>query len=62
MTKSREYIEYIAKSREICQIYYKKEHSASNCRKLTNFGTEILVYQICNADTVLINVDFAIIG
>ena len=35
------------KLRETCQIYYKEGHSASNCRKLTNFGAEILICQIC---------------
>ncbi|KYQ52696.1 hypothetical protein ALC60_08178 [Trachymyrmex zeteki] len=35
------------KSRETCQICYKEGHSTSNCRKLTNFGTAILVCQIC---------------
>ncbi|KYN11069.1 hypothetical protein ALC57_16787 [Trachymyrmex cornetzi] len=33
--------------REICQICYKEGHLASNCRKLTNWGTEILICQIC---------------
>ncbi|KYN09795.1 hypothetical protein ALC57_18088, partial [Trachymyrmex cornetzi] len=33
--------------REICQICYKEGHLASNCRKLSNSGTEILICQIC---------------
>ena len=32
--------------RETCQICYKKGYSASNCRKITNLGTEILICQI----------------
>ncbi|KAG5339392.1 CSP1 protein, partial [Acromyrmex heyeri] len=28
-------------------ICYKEGHSAANCRKLNNFGTEILICQIC---------------
>ncbi|EGI66698.1 hypothetical protein G5I_04754, partial [Acromyrmex echinatior] len=35
------------KLRETCQICYKEGHSAANCRKLNNFGTEILICQIC---------------
>ncbi|KYN12084.1 hypothetical protein ALC57_15751 [Trachymyrmex cornetzi] len=35
------------KLRETCQICYKEGHSASYCRKLTNFGTKILICQIC---------------
>ena len=35
------------KLQEICQICYQEEHLASNCRKLINFGTEILICQIC---------------
>jgi len=35
------------KLRETCQICYREGHLASNCRKLTNFGTEILICQIC---------------
>ncbi|KYN29430.1 hypothetical protein ALC57_01126 [Trachymyrmex cornetzi] len=31
---------------ETCQICYKEGHSASNCRKVTNLGTEILLCQI----------------
>ena len=33
--------------RETCQICYKEGHSAANCRKLNNFGAEILICQIC---------------
>jgi len=36
----------INKSRGSCQICYKEGQSASICRKLTNFGPEILVCQI----------------
>ena len=32
---------------ETCQICYKEGHSASNCKKITNLGTEILICQIC---------------
>lgn len=35
------------KSRDSCQICFKEGHLASNCRKLTNFGMEILICQIC---------------
>ncbi|KYN20700.1 hypothetical protein ALC57_06943 [Trachymyrmex cornetzi] len=35
------------KLHDTCQICYKEGHSASNCRKITSLGTEILICQIC---------------